>query len=84
MATEILLVLIIFLLTFNLLFVGVYIVLVLKDVRVTLSKLNKVLDDAHEVTGAVKKPVKDIGGLVEGISAGVKAIPIVSSLLKGD
>jgi len=82
MATEILLILIIFLLTFNLLFVGVYIVLVLKDVRISLAKLNKVLDEAHEVTSSIKKPVKDLSGLAEGISAGIKAIPIVSSLLK--
>ncbi|MFH1896545.1 MAG: hypothetical protein ABH814_03720 [bacterium] len=82
MATEILLILIIFLLTFNLLFVGVYIVLVLKDVRVSLQKLNKVLDEAHEVTSAVKKPIKDISNLAEGVSAGLKALPLVSSLLK--
>jgi len=82
MATEILLVLIIFLLTFNLLFVGIYIVLVLKDVRVTLHKLNLVLTDTHEITKTVKEPIKEITGLVEGISNGIKAVPLLSALLK--
>jgi hypothetical protein len=82
MGTEILLVLIIFLLTFNLLFVGFYIVLVLKDARLTLAKLNKVLDSAHEVTEAVKKPAKEVSGIIEGVSAGIKALPFVSKLLE--
>jgi len=82
MTAEILLIIIIFLLTLNLLFVGVYIVLVLKDVRTTLNKLNSLLDDAREVSASVKKPVKEISGLIDGVSAGLKALPIVSSLLK--
>lgn len=82
MATEILLILIIFLLTFNLLFVGVYIILVLKDVRVTLTKLNSLLDNADEVAKEIKKPVKDVSELIEGVSAGVRSVPLISAFLK--
>ena len=81
MGTEILLILIVFLLTFNLIFVGIYIVLVLKDFRTTLQKLNSVLDDAHEVTAAVKKPVKEVSEIAEGLSAGLRAVPFLSNLL---
>ena len=81
MDTNTLLILIIGLLTLNLLFVGVYIVLVLKEVRESIKKVNEILDDAAEVTDAVSKPVIGASGAVMGLMEGVKIFKQVQSLI---
>lgn len=83
MDTNTLLVLIIGLLTLNLLFVGVYIVLVLKEVRESIKKVNEILDNAAEVTDAVSKPVIGASGALMGLMEGVKIFKQVQSLVSG-
>lgn len=83
MDTNTLLVLIIGLLTLNLLFVGVYIVLVLKEVRESVKKVNKILDDAAEVTDSVSKPIIGASGALMGLVEGIKMFKQVQSLVSG-
>lgn len=73
MASNTLLILIISLLTLNLLLVGAYIVLVLKEVRETVKKANKILDDVERVTEAVSNPVVDVAGILNAVTSGLKA-----------
>ena len=77
MNTNTLLVLIIALLTINLLFVGVYIVLVLKEVRETIKKANEVLETVNQVTAAVATPVMGAMGAVSALTQGLKAYNII-------
>lgn len=80
MTTESLLVIILVLLTANLLFVGVYIVLVLKEVRTSIIKMNSILDTANQVTNALSTPVIGFTGAVAGVIEGLKAFKAIKSL----
>ncbi len=80
MDTQTLLVLILLLLTINVLFVGVYIVLVLKEVRGSVVKVNRILDSADQVVAAVTRPVIGIAGAVEGVAEGLRVFKAVKNL----
>lgn len=69
------------LLTLNLIAVGVYVILVLKEFRETIKKANLVLDNVHEVTDAVANPITTIAGMIAGITNSVKAVKSISSLI---
>ncbi|MFW6109820.1 MAG: hypothetical protein ACOC6Q_00090 [Patescibacteria group bacterium] len=72
MDTNTLLTLVIALLTFNLLFVGVYIVLVLKEVREAVRKVNSILVNVDEVSESLATPVVGLSGAITGIMQGLK------------
>jgi len=74
MDTQFLLVFIIGLLTINLLFVGVYIVLVLKEVRNSIVKLNEILETANQLTRSLASPVITAAGTLEAFMQGIKAV----------
>lgn len=60
--------------------VSVYVVFVLKDLRITIKKANTILDDTQEVTNSVKRPVASIMSLVDGAVKGIKAAKTVRSI----
>ncbi len=74
MDTQFLLVLIIGLLSANLLFVGVYIVLVLKEVRESIRKFNQILETANRLTRSLATPVITAAGTVDAFIQGLKAV----------
>jgi len=74
MDTQFLLVFIIGLLSINLLFVGAYIVLVLKEVRTSLTKFNEVLETANQVTSALAAPIITTAGTLEAFLQGFKLV----------
>lgn len=74
MDTQFLLVFIIGLLTINLLFVGVYIVLVLKEVRTSLFKFNEILETANQLTKSLAAPLITTAGTIEAFLQGFKAV----------
>ena len=74
MDTQFLLVLIIGLLSINLLFVGVYIVLVLKEVRNSITKFNEILETANQVTKSLAAPLITTAGTLEAFLQGFKAV----------
>lgn len=74
MDTQFLLVFIIGLLSINLLFVGVYIVLVLKEVRASLSKFNEILETANQLTKSLAAPIITTAGTIEAFIQGFKAV----------
>lgn len=71
--TETLLIIIIALLTVNIIFVGVYIVLVLKEVRQAIAKMNQILDSFSTISSAIANPVSSASGFFSAIVEGVKA-----------
>ncbi|MEK7611234.1 MAG: hypothetical protein AAB486_02535 [Patescibacteria group bacterium] len=82
MDTQTLLVLILLLLTINVLFVGVYIVLVLKEVRGSVLKVNRILDTVSELSAAVARPIVGLSGAVEGFTEGLKIFQAVKNIKK--
>lgn len=80
MDTQTLLVIIIALLSANLIFVGIYIVLILKEVRATVKKINDILDSASVVSHAVATPIAGASGAISAFSEGVKAFRLLRNL----
>ena len=81
MDIQTILIFILAILTVNLIAVGVYVILVLKDFRETIQKANSVLDNVHEVTDFVANPITSIAGIISGVTRGVKAVRAISSLI---
>lgn len=61
--------------------VTVYVVFVLKDFRLTLGKLNKVLDNVYEASDSVKKPLSNLSVLAEAVIKGFQAGKKVRSIV---
>lgn len=58
---------------------GVQVFYILKEMRTSLQKINKMLDDTGKMTGAVSHTVEGMSGLVSGVKAGLS---LVSGLRK--
>ena len=81
--TDTLLLVIIALLTVNVLFVGIYIVLVLKEVRQTVLKLNRILDSFSAISNAIATPIAQAPGVVSAIVEGIKAAKSIQEVMSG-
>lgn len=62
--------LVIIVLTILLLVLGIQVFFILRELRVTLSKLNKVLDDAGVISESVSKPISNLSSLTMGLKTG--------------
>jgi len=80
MDLQVILIFILALLTINIIIVGVYVIIVLKELRVTIKKSNEVLDNVHSVTNAVSNPITSLVGIVSGVVEGFKAVKSITSL----
>jgi hypothetical protein len=49
--------------------VGIYVILVLKEVRETIQRSNLILDDMEKLTNVVSNPLSIISGVVNGYKA---------------
>lgn len=71
----------------SLLLTGLIIVLsiqvwhILKEIRFSFTKINKMLDDFGSMTGSISESVSGLTGLVSGLKAGMS---LFSSFRKGD
>ena len=62
--------LIIIVLTILLLVLGVQVFFILRELRQTVSKANKVLDDTEVITHSVSGPISNLSSLTMGLKAG--------------
>jgi hypothetical protein len=60
---------------------GIQVYYILKEVRRSIQKVNKMLDDTGKVTGSVSDGLVNMSGFVNGLKAGISAI---ASLKKGE
>jgi len=74
MDLQVVLVLILSLLTLNLLIVGFYVILVLREFRQTVKKANVVLDRVTTIAHVASSPVASVIGAVIGVLDGVKTV----------
>lgn len=70
-------------LTILLTFIGIQIIYILRDLRETLKRINKIADNAEIITSAAVKPVTGITALVEGIQSSVKIAELLGHLKRG-
>ncbi len=74
MDIQVILIFILALLTINLVVVGVYVVLVLKELRETIRRANGILDNATSLTGFLSNPLSAFSGILEAVMKGYKAV----------
>lgn len=79
--SQVLLVIVITTLTILLTFIGIQIVFILREVRRAIEKMNKMLDDAGMITESIAHPISGLGGMIDGIKSGVKAIETIGNLI---
>ncbi|OQA93843.1 MAG: hypothetical protein BWY24_00076 [Microgenomates group bacterium ADurb.Bin219] len=76
---QILLFLTVFILTTVLTLCGIQVFHILKELRESVKKANKILDDFGIISESVAKPVSGISGFLTGLKSGTEII----NLLKG-
>ena len=67
---QILLFIIILILTILLIVLGIQVSFILKDLRKTIAKTNKVLDDTGQITESIAGPVTGLSQAIMGIKTG--------------
>lgn len=68
-STQILLTIVVLVLTTLLTIVGVEVFLILRELRESIRKMNKILDDAGLISESVAKPISGISDLATGLGA---------------
>jgi len=63
-------------LTITLVIIGIQVSLILKELRISVQKTNKMLDDTGKITETVSQGVTNLSGIMGGIKAGIQAIQI--------
>ena len=74
---QILLFVVIITLTILLIVLGIQVLFILKDLRRTINKANKVLDDTGTITESVSGPISNLSNMAAGLKVG----SIIASLL---
>ena len=67
---QILLFIVIIILTLLLLVLGIQVFFILKDLRKTITKANKVLDNTGDITESVSQPLTSLSSILMGLKAG--------------
>uniref|UniRef100_A0A7C4TRK6 DUF948 domain-containing protein n=1 Tax=candidate division WWE3 bacterium TaxID=2053526 RepID=A0A7C4TRK6_UNCKA len=80
MDIQAILILILAVLTINLVVVGVYVILVLRELRETIKKANIVLENATSVSSLVSNPFGALSSFVSAFIEGYKAIKEVKTI----
>jgi len=61
--------------------IGVQIILLLKEIKISLSRFNRVLDSADAMVEKITQPISSIIGLSEGIRQSTKVIEVIMGFL---
>jgi len=70
--------LVIIVLTILLLVLGIQVFFILRELRKTVNKANKVLDDTGVITESVSGPISSLSSLASGVKAGAAIASIFS------
>ena len=82
-SAQLLLIAVVTALTTLLVIVGIQVIYILRELRQTVNKLNKILDDAGVVSESVAKPIAGISGFLTGIKSGVNLIKLLEEKKEG-
>lgn len=61
--------------------IGIQIILLLKELKHTLSKLNSAIDTTESAMKRFSEPVSNVLGVVEGLKQSTKIIEVISNFL---
>lgn len=50
---------------------GIYLINLLKDIRLTVQKTNSILDDTQSITSSISKPLNSVSEFVMGFKNGI-------------
>ncbi len=78
--TQAVLLSVIIVLAIFLLVVGLQAFFTLKDLRKTLKKANKLMDDADDIVGQIKKPIETAGNVFTAVTAGAGIAHIIKKI----
>lgn len=67
---QVLLLTVVSVLTLLLVVLGLQVFFILREVKNTISKANKVLDDAGVISGSISRPVESLSTVMSGIKLG--------------
>lgn len=79
---QILVAFVIVLLTIILFIIGIQVFKILKELKITFSKINKILDDTGRITESVAEPIEEASDFVMGLKKGVEFFDTVSSFFR--
>ena len=83
-SAQTILFIVIIVLTIFLLVLGVHVFFILRDLRKTVSKANKVLDNTNVITQSVSAPISSLSSIAMGIKTGSSFINLFKKLIPGD
>lgn len=75
-AAQILLFSVVIIVTISFLLVGIQVFIILKILRKTIEKVNKILDDAGVISENISKPLSDVSSIVSGFKTGISILNI--------
>jgi len=73
---QLLLLCVVIILSFLLLILGIQVFLILKELKKTINKINKILDDAAVISESVSLPISNFSGILNGIKTGVSLLSL--------
>lgn len=78
--TQIVLLSVIIVLSIFLVVLGIQVFFVLKDLRLTLKRMNVLFNDANQLVEEVKKPIAKAGGIITALSAGAGIVNLLKKV----
>jgi len=83
-SAQIILIIVIILLTGLLSVLGVQVFFILKELRKTVSKANKVLDNTNVITQSVSSPISSLSSIAAGVKTGATFISLFKKIISKD
>lgn len=77
---QIVLLLVVIILTGLLIVLGIQVYFILKELRKTVGKLNRVLDNAESITESVAEPMASLSSLMTGLKTGATVLSLIKGL----
>ena len=81
---QITLIAVIILLTVLLIALGVQVFLILRELRKTVSKANRVLDNTESITQSVSAPLSSLSSISMGIKTGASFLNLIKKIIAPD
>jgi len=75
--------LVVIVLTILLVVLGIQVFFILRELRKTIDKANKILDDTGAITESVSKPISSLSSIAMGLKAGARIAKILNTDHKG-
>ncbi len=72
------------LLTLIFVIIGIWVVLVLKEIRGVIKNLNQTVDNIEKFSAKLSQPAEFLGGMIKGLEQGLDTISLVRGFFKKD